>query len=68
MMLGTFPTFLTFLTRKLCLPALGSDPWLGLEISSDLRRGPLRQSMTRNGDGWPSGALARVLDLLAGGI
>jgi len=43
MMLGTFPAFLTFLPRKLCLPALRSDPWQGLEISSCLRRGPLRR-------------------------
>jgi hypothetical protein len=28
----------------------------------------LRHALTRNGDGSPSGPLARVLDLLAGGI
>jgi hypothetical protein len=49
MMLGTF---LTFLTRKQCLPALGSDPWQGLEISSCLRRGPVRrQAFGPDGDG-----------------
>jgi len=52
MMLGTFPTFATFLTRKLCLPALGSDPWQGLKISSCLRGGPLRRpAFGPDGDG-----------------
>jgi hypothetical protein len=32
MMLGTFLTFLTFLTQKLCFSAPASDPWQGLEI------------------------------------
>ena len=38
MMLGTFPTFLTFLTRRLCFPALAAAPWQGPDTPSSLRR------------------------------
>src|SRR5262245_59644368 len=62
MMLGTFPTFLTFLTRKLCLPAIGSAPWLGLEISSCLRRGPLRRPGLRSRWRRPGRLRMTVLD------
>ena len=52
MMLGSFLIFLTFLARKLCLPAVGSAPWQGLKISSCLRRGPVRrQAFGPDGDG-----------------
>jgi hypothetical protein len=33
MMPGTFPTFLTFLTRKPCFPAFAAAPWQGPEIT-----------------------------------
>ena len=38
MTLSTFPTFLTFLTQRLCFSTPASDPWRGLEIPPYPRR------------------------------
>jgi hypothetical protein len=52
MMLGTFLAFLTFLAQKLCFSVPAPDPWQGLEISSCLRRGPVRrEAFGPDGDG-----------------